>query len=275
MPVSGTNTLWQDGIIDVGTLKIGAVAVSATPAELNYLDISSLGTGALEKAIVLDSGEDYIWPSGGKLTYGGTQITATGAEINYNDITTLGTAEASKTLTVDANKRLIWTTTSDQTVNPISFTSTMTGAGTTGGRALFQMNAEAALGGWSNALKAIVVYGASASTSGLGSAFVAELQLSAGTTTGTYAPLESEIVVGSGGSLGTATSFFYMNVDDDSNTFRDGGLFFQMGAGVSANGGGMFDTSAITDINSTHSLKVKIAGVLYYIPLHTAQNFGG
>ena len=38
MPVSGTNTLWQDGTIDVGTLKIGAVAVTATPAELNLMD---------------------------------------------------------------------------------------------------------------------------------------------------------------------------------------------------------------------------------------------
>jgi hypothetical protein len=58
----------------------------------------------------------------------------------------------------------------------------MTGAGGVGGRTLLQVNADAALGSFTNALKAITVYGASGSTSGLGSAFVAELTLSAGTS---------------------------------------------------------------------------------------------
>jgi len=43
--------------------------VTATAAELNYLDISVLGTGAESKAVVLDAGGDYIWPTNGFLKY--------------------------------------------------------------------------------------------------------------------------------------------------------------------------------------------------------------
>ncbi len=161
------------------------------------------------------------------------------------------------------------------TVNPITSTTTMTGAGTTGGRALFQMNAQAALGGWSNAVKAIVVYNSSGSTSGLGSALVAEIQLSTGTTSGTYAPLESEIVVGTSGSLGTATSFLYMNVDDDSSSFKNNGYFFEMGDGVVVQSGGMFYGQTKTAIHKTHTLKVRINGTTYYLALSTSEAFGG
>ena len=59
-----------------------SVDITATIAELNFLDISSLGTGAASKAVVLDGGDDFIWPSGGILTYGGSPINATGNEIN-------------------------------------------------------------------------------------------------------------------------------------------------------------------------------------------------
>ncbi len=170
--------------------------------------------------------------------------------------------------------KLTLTHSSAITVNPMTSITTMTGAATTGGRALFQMNAQAALGGWSNALKAIVVYNSSGSTSGLGSAFVAELSLSTSTTVGHYAPLESEIVVGTSGQLGGGTSFLYMNVNDDSNTFRDGGYFFEMGTGVSA-GSGMFASNAKSGIAMTHTLKVLIANTAYYIALHTSANHGG
>ncbi len=91
------------------TLNVGGVAIGASAAELNYLDITTLGTGAASKAVVLDTGEDYTWPATGVLTYGvlkdpaATTISATGAEINYNDVATLGTLAASKTWTSDAS----------------------------------------------------------------------------------------------------------------------------------------------------------------------------
>jgi hypothetical protein len=80
----------------------GAV-VTATSVELNYNDITTLGTGAASKTVALDAGEDYTWPATGVLTYGGTGVTANGAELNYNDITTLGTGAASKSVVLDAS----------------------------------------------------------------------------------------------------------------------------------------------------------------------------
>ncbi len=200
-------------------------------------------------------------------------VTATAAELNYVDVTTPGTVQANKAIVLGSTKTLIWTTTSSATVDPISFTSTMTGAGTTGGRALFRLNIEAALGGWSNALKAHAVYNAAGRTVGLGSALVAELQLSAFTGTGHYAPLESEVVVPSGASVGQGTSFIYMNVSDDGTTFNDDGFLFELGAGVVSTSGGLFDTIAEATVASTHSLKVMIGNTAYYIPLNTSQAF--
>jgi hypothetical protein len=82
--------------------------VTATATEINYLDIATLGTGAASKAVVLDAGEDYTWPTAGRLTYGGTAITATGAEVNYLDIATLGTGAASKAVVLDAGEDYTW-----------------------------------------------------------------------------------------------------------------------------------------------------------------------
>ena len=105
--------------------KSGA-ATTATAAELNYLDITTLGTGAASKAVVLDADEDYTWPATGVLTYGvlsdGTTtltatvaelnildtVTATAAELNYLDIDTLGTGAASKAVVLDADDDYTW-----------------------------------------------------------------------------------------------------------------------------------------------------------------------
>jgi len=62
--------------------------VTSSAAELNYNDITTLGTGAASKAVVLDAGEDYTWPATGVLTYGvlkdsaATTLGATAAELN-------------------------------------------------------------------------------------------------------------------------------------------------------------------------------------------------
>lgn len=44
-------------------------AVTSTTTELNYLDITTLGTGAASKAVVLDANGDYVWPSTGQLIF--------------------------------------------------------------------------------------------------------------------------------------------------------------------------------------------------------------
>lgn len=79
------------GVVTSAQRKAQAVAnlgITATAAELNYLDITTLGTGEASKAVVLDAGEDYVWPATGILTYGvlkdpaGTTLTATVDQIN-------------------------------------------------------------------------------------------------------------------------------------------------------------------------------------------------
>jgi hypothetical protein len=154
--------------------------------------------------------------------------------------------------------------------------TTMTGAAGVGGRARFYMTTNVALGGWSNALKAHVLYGDSGSTSGMGSAFCAELELSAGTTGGTYAPLESELVCVSGDSTGAATSFLYCNTSGTgTGTLDDNMFFFEIGAGISAGTGHMFAASDHDTVKTTHSLRVKIDGTTYYLFLNTQQDGQG
>ncbi len=186
----------------------------------------------------------------------------------------LGIVEANQPITVDENKRLVWATTSSITVDPFTFTSTMTGASTTGGRANFRLNIEASMGGWSNALKAHAVYGAAGLTSGRGTALVAELQFSAFTTTGSYSPLESEVVVPSGAAIGSRCSFLFCNVSDDAAKFNTSGYFFELGEGVVNTGSGLFEASAKSAINKTHSLRIKVGATDYFIALHTDKDFG-
>jgi len=163
------------------------------------------------------------------------------------------------------------TSTSGSTsVEPIVMENTMTGAGGVGGRARFQLNADAALGGWSNAVKAISVYGASGSTTGLGSAFVAEMTLSAGTTSGTYAPLEIELNAPTGTDTGTLTSFIHISTQgDDVATIDDNVRLFNL-AGVTAGSTHVFQTGG-TAANVAGSLKVRVAGTDYYLVLYDGQ----
>jgi hypothetical protein len=254
------------------TAVVGGSTLSGT--ELGYVDGITPGTVEADKAIVptTDKHIDALVISDGGLALGsgaGTAISATAAELNYNDVTTLGTAQASKTLTTDANKMLAWTVSSATVgnVEPFTLGTTLTGAGATGGRVKFSLDTDVALGGWSNALKGIVTYGANGSTSGLGSAVVGELVMSAGTTGGTYAPIESEITLGSGAAVGTATSFLYGNVTDDSATFNTNGYFFELGGGVVDTSGGLYDQVTEQVATAQARLKVRIGGTTWYIPL--------
>lgn len=217
--------------------------VTATSTELNYLDIASLGTGAVSKAVVLSSTGTYTGP------------------------------------TVSTSK-FTWSVTSTSTdagtsVEPLVHATTMTGIGGVGGRAKFSMDTDVALGGWSNALKGQVTYGAAGKTTGLGSAIVAEMTLSAGTVDGTYAPVEIELNMGAAGSTGTATSLIYASVNDAAKTvFDDNGYLLNL-AGVTAGTSKMFmnvgTATALADF--TKGLRIKVAGVDYVIPLITAAEF--
>jgi hypothetical protein len=165
---------------------------------------------------------------------------------------------------------IVDTSTGSSTFNASTTEVTMTGAGGVGGRTLFQLNADAALGSFTNALKANVVYGATGSTSGLGSAFVAELTLSAGTTTGTYAPLEIELNAPTSASTGTRTSFIYASAQGANVTEVDtNGVFFNL-QGLTAGAGNMLVAGATLG-TAFGGLRVRVGSANYWIPLYAAQ----
>ena len=157
---------------------------------------------------------------------------------------------------------------------PFLVYTTMTGAAAVGGRAKFYMTTNVALGGWSNALKAEVVYGASGRTTGLGSAFCAELTVSAGTTGGTYAPLESELVCNTNGSTGVATSFLFGNVSGTAKaTLNEEAYLFHLGENVVTTTDGLFEVINADDIDVNACFKVRVASVDYFIPASTVKTF--
>jgi len=162
------------------------------------------------------------------------------------------------------------TSTGAATFNASTTEVTMTGAGGVGGRTLFQLNADAALGSFTNALKANVVYGATGSTSGLGSAFVAELTLSAGTTSGTYAPVEIELNAPASASTGTRTSFIYASTQGANVAAVDtNGVFLNL-QGLTAGAGKML--VAGTTLGTAYGgLRVRVGNANYWVPLYAAE----
>jgi len=154
---------------------------------------------------------------------------------------------------------------STSTVEPYTITSTLSGVGVTGGRFKHALTINAAAGSYTNAIKGDVTYGASGSTSGLGSAVLAEMTLSAGTSTGTYAPFEAELNVPTGASLGTATSLMYLSVNGaDKATFDTSGYLFSIN-GLSVASGKVFQVN--TAAAATHALRIDIGGIDYFIML--------
>jgi hypothetical protein len=162
------------------------------------------------------------------------------------------------------------TSTGSATFNVSTTEVTMTGAGGVGGRTLFKLNADAALGSFTNALKAEVTYGASGSTSGLGSAFVAEMTLSAGTSAGTYAPLELELNAPASASTGTMTSFIYASTQGANVAAVDSNAVFFNLQGVTAGAGKM--VVAGTTLGTAYGgLKVRVGSTNYWVPLYAAE----
>ena len=158
-------------------------------------------------------------------------------------------------------------------VEPVLVSTTMTGAGGVGGRAKFLTTINAVLGSYSNALKGEVTYGTSGRTTGLGSAIVAEMSLSAGTSAGTYAPVEIELNLGSGAVTGTVTSLIYASVNGaDKTTFDSNGSIVNLagvtagaGAAVATPGATFAATDAGVDLGGANlpGLKVLIGGAEY------------
>jgi hypothetical protein len=227
------------------------------------------------KAVVVDSSKDIT---------GFRQITCSangtvGLALTGTYTTTaiqLGTSGTPLTLTAHDDHIIDVYSTSGSTdtsnsVRPIYMKSTMTGASGVGGRAEFHMYTNVGLGGWSNALKGFAEYGASGSTSGLGSAICGELTLSAGTSSGTYAPIEAEINAGSGCSTGTATSFMYFNGTDASGLLNDNGFLFEIGAIFTSDSAHMWYDNQKAAPAVEEFVRVKTPSGVRYLALYDAN----
>ena len=109
--------------------SLGGAAVTATAAELNYLDLAAIGTGAASKAVVLDANGDFVFPSGGDggidfainsavvdlgsgdWKIGGIQVNASAANLNYVAVNP-GEGGALSAIVTDANGDFIFSNTS-------------------------------------------------------------------------------------------------------------------------------------------------------------------
>jgi hypothetical protein len=196
------------------------------------------------------------------------------ADPEFQSVSVTGDASLSGTVNITSGDVNITTssasTSGSSSVEPLLVSTTMTGAGGVGGRAKFLTTINAALGGWSNAVKGEVVYGTSGRTTGLGSAVLAEMTLSAGTSAGTYAPLELELNVPSGASTGTLTSFIYASQQGTGVTTMDtNGRFINL-VGVTAGAGKMWKTGTTLG-TAAGGLRCRIAGTDYWLPFYAAE----
>lgn len=273
----GSATLmWSDLFLGSGAvINFNNGDVTVTHAA-NALAFAGGSSGYSFDALVTPAASDGA-PLGSASLMWSDLFLASGAVVNFNNGNlTLTHSAGVLALAGSAGAKMTLTTTSASTdggtsVEPFVMDSTLTGAGGVGGRARFQLNANAALGAWSNALKGQVVYGASGKTTGMGSAVCAEMTLSAGTVDGTYAPIEIELNLGSNAPIGTATSLVYGSINGTATAFLANGTIINL-AGA---GGDLFQTSAKAAINATHALKLlRAGGVAYYVPCHTSAAFG-
>jgi hypothetical protein len=155
-------------------------------------------------------------------------------------------------------------------VESVVVSTTMSGASSVGGRAKFLTTINAVMGSYTNALKGEVVYGAAGRTTGLGSAVLAEMTLSAGTTAGNYAPLELELNAPTGAKTGTVTSFIHASTQGDAVAEVDtNGVFFNL-QGLTAGAGKMLVAGATLG-TAYGGLRVRVGSTNYWVPLYAAQ----
>lgn len=205
--------------------------------------------------------------------------TGTGVSIVANAVTTGNAIDVSTTGLTAGGQAINVTASSASTdagtsVEPVLITTTMTGVGGVGGRFKSSLTTNVALGAWSNAIKGEVTYGAAGSTTGLGSAILAEMTLSAGTASGNYALFEGELNLGAAAVTGTATSLIYLSVNGaDAATFSTTNGYILNIAGLTAGASNVFRTgltAATINAATTAALKIKIGSTDYFIPLATA-----
>jgi len=273
----GANATASGGVVDIVTgAATAGTALRITNTSGAYAGTTGLlaitaNTAATGKLAVftangLTSGTGLLITSSGTMTGNGNLLTltansaTTAAGILRINATGLSTGNAA-VITTSSNS-----TNASTSVEPVVFSHTMTGIGGVGGRVKAYMTTNVALGGWSNAFKGEVVYGASGYTTGLGSSILAEMTLAAGTTQGTYAPVEIELNLGSNAPVGSATSFIYASANGTATAFLAGGYLMNLqGLGAATSATNLFHTTGT--VSATHGLRINIGGVAYDILL--------
>ncbi len=220
----------------------------------------------------IETDKDVIF-NGDLTVLGTTNI----AGVSLTDLTVTGNTvignAASDTLAVTGIATQTLASSTVGNVESFAIATTLSGVGATGGRFKSSLSTNVALGGWSNAIKGEVTYGAAGKTTGLGSAIVAEMTLSAGTSDGTYSPVEIELNMGAGSSTGTASSLIYGSVNQTGTTaFDDSGYILNL-QGLTAGATDAFRTGltvATLAAATSAALRIKIGATEYFIPLATA-----
>jgi hypothetical protein len=232
--MSGTNTLTTglniaigcaDGILIAGACSDNAIEITGSCTD----SAIQTATGTFATGILL----------GGTMTTGiSIGTAATGLTFTGGYTTTaiqLGTSGSKMTLAANDDHVIDINVTSAATggsVRPIHMIHTMTGATAVGGRAEFEVAPSIVAGGWVNAVKAYLNFGASGGVSGLASAMNAELKMpsSLSGSSGTYACYEGNIVYpASGFTGGQPTSWFRLRTEGTDKTyFDDNGYLFDL-----------------------------------------------
>lgn len=193
---------------------------------------------------------------------------------NLNEMLgTAGTVAASKAIIVNSSKELTWAISDSGTgtVTPLDFALTATGVGASVDGAKFSATTEAALGTYANAINGKLDFGTAGRVTGLGGAICGELDLGPGTTQGSYAVFEAELIAPASASLGTRTSFFSLNASGANVAAVDtGGFLFDLN-GLTANTGKLFRSGLSQAVTAAARLRCQVGGTTYYIPLCTNE----
>lgn len=262
-----TGTVLAATGLDALTSGIGVSVSSAATAitgagRLVYSNHSGATTtsGTLNEFVTSANDETILFKLTGNSLTTGSLLTASATGLSSGKIASLTASSSS--------------TDGGTSFEPVTLATTMTGVGGVGGRLKSSLTTNVALGAWSNALKGEVTYGASGKTTGLGSAIVGEMTLSAGTADGNYALFEGELNLGAGALTGTATSLLYLSVNQTggNTAFDDSGYVLNV-QGLTANAADCFRTgltAATINAATTAALRIRVGATNYFIPLATA-----
>lgn len=250
-------------------------------ASADALTLTGLTTVVTDQKIQFRDTGIYIQSAAnGKITISadgsGTDDITLSGYVTLSEGVILGSSGTPTSLTYNGNKAIAIYTTCASTntgtsYEPVLINTVMTGIGQVGGRFKVNMETNVALGGWANAAKFQIDMKTNGGATGLMSASCHEMifPASAGVA-GTYAVLEAEIVCPTSWAGISPVNVLYAEASGATKAnFDTYGLFFTL-AGVTEAAGKIFRVAAPTTLAA--SLKCKVAGTTYYLPLYTTQN---